>query len=79
MKKFYKINMYNTCLEPFNIPDDEAKRRDLKDNKGYFRNKHKAKYVMFNNRLENEFDKKRRLKLIKKINEILETYPEAII
>ena len=71
--------MYNTALEPYIISDDDSIRRCLNDKKGYYKNKTKAMFVMYNNRLENEFDRKRRKKLIDKINNILNTYPEAII
>lgn len=78
--RFYKINDYNTCLtrtKPVNI--NEYNYKDYNEKRGYFKNKHKAEYVMLANRLEKEFDSHRRKKLIKRITLILDTYPEAVI
>lgn len=76
-KKYYKINMYNTNLECRYVSDDVISTYSEKQ--GYYRSKQKAQVVMLMNRLETEYDKHRKKKIQKRINAIIELYPEALI
>lgn len=81
---YYKVNPWNTDIEECYVvkqPDTSpyAMSYDYSEKKGYYKNKHKAQYVMLMNRLEKEPMKKRQNKIKIKINTLLDEYPECVI